>query len=130
MRVRTALVAAGMAIVVLMTTAGDQHGLVTLRSGEAGELCLGADPAAGRRPVLAVHAVTGEVGALAVTAATGEEMLVGLYPGGPFMAAHPGEVRRSFLQGEGSRCWTVTLMGEGTATVSVELSDPLDQSSE
>ena len=134
MRVRSALVAAGMAagmmMVSLVATAGDEQGLVTLRSGETSQFCLSVDWATGRRPVLAVHAVTGEVGALSVTAATGEETLVGLYPGGPFTAAHPGEVRRSFLPGERSRCWFVSLMGDGTARVGVEISDPLDQGSE
>jgi len=105
-------------------------GTVTLSSASAERLCLGTEAHKGRRPVLVVYAIAGEVGAIEVAAETGEEALVGLFPGGPFKAATPKDARRSFLPGEVSRCWRFALEGEGTAEIAIELYETLGEGQE
>ena len=125
MRLISGILAAGLGAAALSATSAREDGPVTLHTGASERLCLETAPPEGRRPVLAIHAVTGEVGAIAVAAETGETALIGLFPGGPFKAETPGEVRRSFLPGEAARCWRFALEGEGTAEIAVELSEPL-----
>ena len=132
MWIRTGLI--GGAIAVMGSMAGSEAALVQVRAGQPARLCLATDAAGApdaasgrRRAVLAIHEVRGDPGALAVRADTGEDMLIGLFPGGAFTATGPDQVRRSFLPGQpSSRCWDVELTGEGRASVTLELSGPLE----
>lgn len=129
---------AGLAMAAILIPAAIGHAggeaPVSVGTGEEVELCLApedarlADYIEGRRnAVLALYAVTGESGPLAVTADTGEETVIGLFPGGPFTAASVAEARRFFLPGSPeTRCWTVELAGDGSAEVTLEISDLLE----
>lgn len=124
----------GGAIAVMGSMASSDAAMVQVEAGQPARLCLatgdaGLPGASGgrRRAVLAIHEIRGDPGALAVRADTGEDMLIGLFPGGAFTATAPDQVRRSFLPGQpSSRCWDVELTGEGGASVTLELSEPLD----
>lgn len=123
----------GAAVCVMGAMAAAETGPVRVEAGHPARLCLDQavallPGAAGgrRRAVLAVHEVRGDPGGLSVKADTGEDMLIGLFPEGAFIAP-PEQIRRSFLPGRpASRCWDVELTGQGAASIALEVSEPLE----
>lgn len=125
----------GAAMVLLAGTGvSDEPNPLEIRAEAETELCLDpaddrlADYAEGRRrAVLALHSATAGASPLLVSADTGEETTLGLFPGGAFAAGSPLDATRFFLPGSPeTRCWTVAISGDGAARVTLELSEPLE----
>ncbi len=98
------------------------------------QLCLAPDQSglgdSRRRAVLALHALDPADNGpprISVAADTGETTQIGLFPGGPARPGGETEARRFFLPGDtATRCWDISLVGEGTAAITLELSEPLE----
>ena len=127
-------IGAAMIVMAGMGESGSPEPAIEIAAGSGTDLCFDpdddrlADYAEGRRrAVLALHAATAGAPPLRVTADTGEETTLGVFPGGAVAAASPQEASRFFLPGSPeTRCWTVALTGGGSARVTLELSDPLE----
>ena len=131
---RAGLLGAAMVLMAGMGEGDEPKSPLEVRAGAETQLCL--DPAddrlddyaeGRRRAVLALHAATVDAAPLLVTADTGEETTLGVFPGGAFAAASALDASRFFLSGSPeTRCWTVAVSGDGSARVTLELSEALD----